>query len=62
MKMFLFGIVLILLALLSHQNKQVISEHENYCEMVELFKSSNGENGWPDYKDIYGNECKSEKE
>lgn len=33
-------------------------ELRNYCEMVDLFKSSDGENGWPDYKQIYDTECK----
>ena len=28
-----------------------------YCEMVETFKNSGGEYGWPDYKDTYRRDC-----
>lgn len=35
-----------------------VKQQSHYCEMVELYKSSNGENGWPDYKDIYQTGCK----
>lgn len=29
-----------------------------YCGMVEIYKSSNGVDGWPDYRNIYYKECK----
>ena len=29
-----------------------------YCEMVETFKNTGGEYGWPDYKGSYGRDCK----
>lgn len=29
-----------------------------YCDMVGLYKSTNGESGWPDYRNIYYKECK----
>ena len=29
-----------------------------YCEMVEAFKATGGEYGWPDYKGSYGRDCK----
>ena len=28
-----------------------------YCEMVETFKNTGGEYGWPDYKGAYGRDC-----
>lgn len=28
-----------------------------YCEMVETFKNTGGECGWPDYKDTYQRDC-----
>ena len=28
-----------------------------YCQMVDIFKASKGENGWPDYKQIYSTVC-----
>lgn len=34
-------------------------EHQRalYCEMVETFKNTGGEYGWPDYKDTYRRDC-----
>lgn len=29
-----------------------------YCEMVETFKNTGGEYGWPDYKGSYERDCK----
>ena len=29
---------------------EVISQHEEYCYMVEMYEQSGGENGWPPYK------------
>lgn len=31
---------------------------QNYCDMVDIYKDSEGENGWPDYKNIYDKDCK----
>ena len=28
-----------------------------YCEMVETFKTTGGEYGWPDYKGAYRRDC-----
>ena len=28
-----------------------------YCEMVETFKNTGGEHGWPDYKGTYRRDC-----
>lgn len=28
-----------------------------YCEMVETFKNTGGEYGWPDYKGTYRSDC-----
>lgn len=28
-----------------------------YCEMVETFKNTGGEYGWPDYKGTYRRDC-----
>lgn len=41
---------------------EVELEQRQYCEMVELFISSNGENGWPDYKNTYAESCSTQKE
>lgn len=29
-----------------------------YCEMVETFKNTGGEYGWPDYKGTYKRDCR----
>ena len=31
---------------------------ERYCEMVNLHKQTNGEQGWPDYSKNYDEVCK----
>lgn len=31
--------------------------HKEYCSMVKLFKESNGNLGWPDYKGSYTQNC-----
>jgi len=44
----------VLLAFLAVAGAEDVREQERqtteYCEMVELWKSSGGENGWPAYK------------
>ena len=30
----------------------------NYCEMVEIYKDSGGEFGWPDFRGNYESACK----
>ena len=32
-------------------------ESEIYCEMVEMFKQTGGDYGWPDYKETFDKEC-----
>lgn len=32
-------------------------QSREYCEMVELYISSEGENGWPDYKNSHEEGC-----
>lgn len=32
-------------------------ERAHYCEMVDIHTSSLGENGWPDYKGTYAEDC-----
>lgn len=29
---------------------EVEQQHREYCDMVELYRQSGGENGWPPYK------------
>lgn len=33
------------------------AELAHYCEMVEIFKRSDGEYGWPDYDEKYDSQC-----
>lgn len=47
------GFALLVLALLitgTGDHKDAKVEDQHYCEMVELYKRSGGENGWPAYK------------
>ena len=41
----------------NNSHDQLEKERENYCEMVEIYKSSDGEHGWPDYKKVYDKQC-----
>jgi len=34
------------------------TKNNEYCENVEVFKQTKGEYGWPDYKEIYDEQCK----
>lgn len=55
----IFAAVICLVALAQANGTQ--SDHEMqqsyYCDMVKLYKESNGENGWPDYKRNYAEVC-----
>jgi len=42
----------ILLASASDSDVEQDTE-QNYCEMVALYEQSNGDLGWPDYKNTY---------
>ncbi len=33
-------------------------QHAEYCEMVKLWKQTNGKHGWPDYDGIYDTACR----
>lgn len=37
--------------------EDALMEEQKYCEMVNEYDMSNGERGWPDYKDIYDSAC-----
>lgn len=34
-----------------------MTEQEQYCEMVKIYIDSNGQYGWPDFRNIYYREC-----
>lgn len=42
--------------LLGSEIEHMEKEDEFYCEMVQIFEDSKGENGWPNYK---GRDCAS---
>lgn len=35
----------------------VESNADTYCEMVSIFKESDGKHGWPDYNESYNEVC-----
>lgn len=47
------GIVLVNLVTLERPKLK-----SNYCEMVEIYKDSGGEFGWPDFRGNYESACK----
>ncbi len=36
------------------------AEQQNYCEMVGIWNDTQGEYGWPDYKDNFDEVCEDE--
>lgn len=50
-------IVLIMMFIGSLEEQDQAMGLENYCQMVELYKQTDGENGWPDYRNIYESNC-----
>lgn len=56
MALFALGVVMVL-ADDNTVEKQARVDANYYCEMVYLFITSNGENGFPDYKSQYGKNC-----
>lgn len=53
----LFGLVIYTLGHASGPSDEQMAWVE-YCEMVAIYKETNGENGWPDFRDIYEDQCK----
>lgn len=37
--------------------EDAIASENHYCSMVTEFKRSNGQYGWPDFKNIYSSAC-----
>ena len=60
MRAILIGLFLIATILLVSISDSEIEQDadQNYCEMVTLFQQSNGDLGWPDYKNTYEKGCK----
>lgn len=44
--------------LIEGQPDELEREQALYCEMVETFKTTGGEYGWPDYRGVYERACK----
>lgn len=42
--------------------EQAQEDHRIYCQMVEAYKHTNGERGWPDYKGTYGQHCRENQQ
>lgn len=54
----LLGLFLIGLAITGEGDmREAQTQSKEYCEMVELYIQSDGENGWPDYKHSYKEGC-----
>lgn len=48
-------IILLAFALAGCEEPQAMADQ--YCEMVELHKTSGGDYGWPDYNENYDENC-----
>jgi hypothetical protein len=62
----LFGFVMIgvlivacILAVTSNMPDERDLSHKHYCEMVDIYRSTNGDFGWPDYNNS-AHTCKGE--
>lgn len=52
-----FIAIAVLMGVVGHMDyEEADRQHEEYCEMVKLYKQSNGEKGWPAYNGEKG--CK----
>lgn len=48
------GVILIALGMAGEGDmREAQFQSKEYCEMVDLYIRSEGENGWPDYKNSY---------
>lgn len=56
---FLGAIAFLIIAGFAGQSdyEDALLEEQFYCEMVTEHEMSNGEHGWPDYKEIYDSAC-----
>lgn len=55
----LFGIALVVLVNLpEHRADDLDKEQSLYCEMVQTFKETKGQYGWPDYRGNAAEVCK----
>lgn len=52
-------VTVIMLILGSVEEDDQAMQLENYCQMVELNIQSDGVHGWPDYKNIYSDQCEN---
>lgn len=50
MKIIILTICLILVLIVSNADyNEAVNERKRYCDMVQLFESTNGQYGWPAY-------------
>ena len=54
-----FGLwaVLSLIDIPADKSDDLEQQHVLYCQMVETYKTTGGEYGWPDYKGSYKRDC-----
>ena len=51
------------LCTIGHLNAQSQdADDQRYCEMVKIYKQTNGENGWPDFRETYKHQCAGNKQ
>ena len=52
-------LIFVLLAGIAGQSdyEDALREEQLYCTNVELYKATGGEQGWPDYREVYNTMC-----
>lgn len=59
--MLLVAVVAVTIMTLDHARgvpDELAREQQTYCEMVQTFKETNGQYGWPDYRGVARKVCK----
>ena len=51
------ALTVVMLAAMYLDKGTVQAEQEQYCDMVHLFRESKGDLGWPDYQQVYAQQC-----
>lgn len=59
LSLLVLGVLLIVLGIAGDGDLEMAeTQAGNYCHMVALYRRTNGENGWPDYRGDYAEVCK----
>lgn len=43
------AVCLVVLAMCGSGDEELARQHDDYCQMVQIFEETGGQRGWPDY-------------